>query len=98
MAETATDPVLSLQAGTGSEGLTLEGLLSSGCQEDTMVEHLALRTAIATLDSKEQQILNLRYFHALTQMQTAKILGVSQVQVSRLERRAIETLRHKLLE
>ena len=97
-AETAADPVLSLQAETGNEGLTLEGLLSSGCTEDGLIEHLALRSAIETLDQKEQNVLHLRYFHTLTQMQTAKILGISQVQVSRLERRAIEALRQKLKE
>lgn len=97
-AETASDPVLSLQAETGSEGLTLEGLLSSGSEEDTLVEHLALRTAIRTLPEKEQHLLSLRYYHAMTQTQTAKVLGISQVQVSRLERRAIAQLRRFLLE
>lgn len=97
-AETASDPVLSLQAETGSEGLTLEGLLSSGNEEDTLVEHLALRAAIRTLPEKEQHLLSLRYYHAMTQTQTAKVLGISQVQVSRLERRAIAQLRQFLLE
>ena len=97
-AETAADPVLSLQAETGSEGLTLEGLLSSGCEEDTLVEHLALRTAIRMLPETDQRLLSLRYYHTMTQTQTAKVLGISQVQVSRLERRAIAQLRQFLLE
>ena len=97
VAETAIDPVLSLQAETGADGLTLEGLLTTGNQEDNMVERLALRGAMASLPEKEQQVLTLRYFHAMTQMQTAKLLGISQVQVSRLERRAIEKLRHQLI-
>lgn len=96
VAETAIDPVLSLQAETGSEGLTLEGLLSAGSEEDGLVERLALRAAMTALPEKEQQILTLRYFHAMTQTQTARVLGISQVQVSRLERRAIARLRDAL--
>ena len=98
VAETAIDPVLSLHAETGADGLTLEGLLTTGSPEDSMVERLALRSAMADLPDKEQQVLALRYFRALTQMQTAKLLGISQVQVSRLERRAIEKLRGQLLD
>ena len=98
MAQTASDPVLSLQAETGNDGLTLEGLLSSGSEEEKLVEHLALHAAIRTLPEKEQRLLTLRYYHAMTQTQTAKVLGISQVQVSRLERRAIAQLRQLLLE
>ena len=95
-AETAMDPVVSLQARTGEDGLTLEGLLSEGSPEDGMVEKLALRAAMEQLPEQERQVLALRYYHAMTQVNAARVLGISQVQVSRLERRAIGRLREML--
>ena len=97
-AETAIDPVVSLQSETGDSGLTLEGLLSTGNEEETMLEHIALRHAMKDLPEQEQRVLLLRYYRGMTQMQCAKVLGVSQVQVSRLERRAISRLRDELME
>ena len=96
-AETAMDPVISLQSETGDGGLTLEGLLTAGNEEETMVERIALRTTLRTLPDQEQKVILLRYYKGLTQSRCAAILGVSQVQVSRLERRAIEKLRQALL-
>ena len=95
-AETATEPVISLQAETGQGGLTLEGMLSSGQEEEGVIERLTLRSAIGTLPEREQQVLLLRYYRGMTQMNTARVLGVSQVQVSRLERKALERLRQEL--
>ena len=96
-AETAMDPVVSLQSETGEGGLTLEGLLTVGNEEEIMVERLALHTALGTLPEQEREVILLRYYKTLTQNQCAAILGVSQVQISRLERRAIEKLRQALL-
>lgn len=95
-AETAIDPVVSFQAETGADGLTLEGMLTAGNEEDGMVERLTLRSAVAALPERERQVLVLRYYRGMTQMNTARVLGVSQVQVSRLERRALEKLRREL--
>ena len=95
-AETAAEPVVSLQAETGADGLTLEGMLTTGSEEEGMVERLTLRSAIGQLPEREQQVLLLRYYKGLTQMNTARVLGVSQVQVSRLERRALDKLRKEL--
>ena len=92
-AETASEPVVSLQTETGDGGLTLEGMLTAGGEEEGLVERLALRAAMAQLPQREQQVLLLRYYRGMTQVQTARIIGVSQVQVSRLERRALEQLR-----
>lgn len=97
-AETALDPVVSLHCETGDSGLTLEGLLTAGNEEDKLVERLALRHALKALPEQEQQVILLRYYRSMTQTNCAKILGISQVQVSRLERRAIEKLRAQLLE
>ena len=95
-AETASEPVISLQAETGEGGLTLEGILTGGGMEEGLVERLALRTALEDLPERERSVLLLRYYKGLTQAQSAKVLGVSQVQVSRLERRAVERLRQVL--
>ena len=90
-------PVVSLQAETGTDGLTLEGLITAGNEEEGLVERITLRAALSQLPEREQQVLLLRYYKGLTQMNTARVLGVSQVQVSRLERRALDRLRRELL-
>ena len=90
--EQATDTPESLQLET-SDGLTLEGFLGTDAPEDRMVEQIALREAIDHLPEKERLAILLRYFKGLTQAQTAKIMKVSQVQVSRLERRGLSKLR-----
>ena len=95
-AETAAEPVVSLQAETGADGLTLEGMLTTGNEEEGMVERLTLRSAIACLHEREHQVLLLLYYKWLSQMNAARVLGVSQVQVSRLERRALDKLRREL--
>ena len=61
--------------------------------EDKIVERIALREAIASLSEREQLVIKLRFFHGLTQDKTSKILGVSQVQISRIEKKALENLR-----
>ncbi|MDR0445906.1 MAG: sigma-70 family RNA polymerase sigma factor [Oscillospiraceae bacterium] len=96
-AETATAAPESLQRETGEDGFTLEAILTSSEDEDALVERVALREAIDALPENERLVIGLRYFHGLTQDATSRILHVSQVQVSRLERRAIDKLR-KMLE
>ena len=96
-AETAAEPVVSLQMETGDSGLTLEGILACEGEEDGLVERVTLRAAIGRLPERERSVLLLRYYRGMTQMQTARIIGVSQVQISRLERKALERLRQELL-
>ena len=90
--ELATDTPDSLQQEM-ADGLTLESTLGTEPPEDGLVERIALREAIDQLPEKERMTILLRYFKSLTQEQTARILKVSQVQVSRLERRGLERLR-----
>lgn len=85
----------SLQRETG-DGLTLEGVLGGESPEDGLIERIALREAIDKLPEREKMTILLRFFKGLTQEQAARLLGVSQVQVSRLERRALEKLRASL--
>ncbi len=93
MAETATASTESIQQESGEEGFTLETVLTDGNQEERLIERIALREAIDRLPERERMVIELRFFHGLTQDRTAKILGVSQVQVSRIEKKALEALR-----
>ena len=91
----ATDTPESLQQET-ADGLTLEGMLGTEAPEEGLVERIALREAIDQLPERERMTILLRYFKGLTQDQTARVLGVSQVQISRLERRGLGRLRENL--
>ena len=64
-------------------------------QED-MIDVIELRTAISTLPEREKKVIMLRYFRDMTQAEVARMLGVSQVQVSRIENRIMEGFRKKL--
>lgn len=90
--ELATDTPDSLQRET-EDGLALEGMLGTEAPEEGLVERIAVREAVDSLPEKERMTILLRYFRGFTQEQTARVLKVSQVQVSRLERRGLERLR-----
>ena len=93
MAETATAGPESIQKETGEEGFTLENVLTDTASEDRILERIALNQAISDLPEREALVIRLRYFHGLTQERTARILGVSQVQISRIEKKALGHLR-----
>lgn len=97
-AETATGPAESLQRESGEDGFTLELVLGDYGAEEKLVEHVALRAAIEKLPDRERQVVALRYYHGMTQQSCARVMRVSQVQISRLERRAVELLREYLRE
>ena len=96
MAETATAATESIQRETGEEGFSLENVLTDTESEEIMVEKIALRQAISALPEREATVIKLRFFHGLTQQRVARVLGVSQVQVSRIEKKAIQRLREML--
>ncbi|MBO4937709.1 MAG: SigB/SigF/SigG family RNA polymerase sigma factor [Oscillospiraceae bacterium] len=93
VAETATAATESIQRETGEEGFSLENVLTDTESEEKMVEAIALRQAIDRLPEREAMVIKLRYFHSLTQQRVAKVLDVSQVQVSRIEKKALTKLR-----
>ena len=95
-AESAAAPAESLQRETGEDGFTLEQCLSGESEMERIIERVSLREAIGRLPERERMVIALRYFHDMTQDAAARVLGVSQVQVSRLERRAIGELRELL--
>ncbi len=97
-ADTAVLSVASLQEETGEDGFSLESVLGDEGIEDELVEKLTLRHAIDQLPERERMVILLRFYKNLTQDRVSKVLGVSQVQVSRIERRAVAKLREALTE
>ena len=93
LAETATAATESIQRETGEEGFSLENILTDTESEEKMVEKIALRQAVEALPERERMVIQLRYFHGLTQQRVAKVMEVSQVQVSRIEKKALAMLR-----
>ena len=93
LAETATAATESIQKQTGEEGFSLENILTDTESEEGLVEKIALRQAIEALPEREKTVIKLRYFHCLTQQRVAKVMDVSQVQVSRIEKKALGLLR-----
>ncbi len=92
-AETATGSAQSLENKTGEDGFSLEQVLSVGNPEEDMIEHISLMQAIESLEERDRTVIALRYFHGLTQERVARMIGVSQVQVSRIEKKALKRLR-----
>ncbi|ARC84518.1 RNA polymerase sigma-F factor [Clostridium argentinense CDC 2741] len=71
--------------------------LSEDYEEDTeVIDRIALKEALTKLDLKSRQIIMLRYFKDKTQIQVAKMMGISQVQVSRIEKKVLKIMREKL--
>ena len=65
-------------------------------KEETWVEHLSLSDSMKRLNSREHEIISLRFFSGKTQMEVADLIGISQAQVSRLEKNALRTMRSYL--
>ena len=93
LAESATAATESIHRESGEEGFTLENVLTDTESEDAMLEKISLRQAIDRLSEREATVIRLRYFHGLTQERVSKVLQVSQVQVSRIEKKALAQLR-----
>lgn len=93
VAEMATASTESIQRQCGEDGFSLEDVLTDTQTEDSLVEKISLRQAISNLPERERMVIQLRYFHGLTQERVAKVLEVSQVQVSRIEKKALGNLR-----
>ena len=92
-AETATSAAESIQRQTGEEGFSLEDVLCTDGMEEKLLERMTLQEALKHLGEKERMVIQLRYYHSLTQQRVSEIIGVSQVQVSRIEKKALQQLR-----
>ena len=98
MAETATAGTESIHRELGEEGFSLENILTDTETEERLVEKIALRQAVEKLEERERMVIQLRYFHGLTQERVSKVLQVSQVQVSRIEKKALIHLKELMNE
>lgn len=96
IAETATASIESIQQSSGDDGFTLENILSDTDSEDVFLERISLRQAIDQLPEREATVIRLRYYHGLTQERVARVLHVSQVQISRIEKKALSILKEHL--
>ena len=94
--DSAKYPV-SIYAEIDEDGLTLADKLCSKENNDDYIEKLVLRDLIDKLDEREKKIIYLRYYRDKTQSEIAKELGVSQVQISRLEAKLLERMRKELV-
>ena len=94
--DTAMLPADSLQRPAGEDGCSLEQLLPGEAIEEKIIESVALGDAISQLEPRQQAVIRMRYFRGMTQDKTAAVMGVSQVLVSRLERRALGRLKEIL--
>jgi len=75
--------------------VTIYDLEEKEKREDKILDLIVLKELLETLDEEEKQLIFLRYFADRTQSDVGKIMGISQVQVSRSEKRIIEKLRKK---
>ena len=80
----------------GAPVLLIDKLSEEADESFDIVSKIALKEAINELDTKSKQVIVLRYFKDKTQNQVAKMLGISQVQVSRIEKRVLLAMREKL--
>ena len=79
----------------GSEIRLLDKIEEKEKREDKILDLLVLRQLLETLDGRERQLIYLRYFADKTQSEVGKIMGISQVQVSRMEKKILENLREQ---
>ena len=85
-----------LSALAGEDEKNSAAYLGTEGEEEKIVERLALENSLENLSQRERAIIDLRYRRGLTQVKTAELLGMSQVQVSRAEKKAIESLKTSL--
>ena len=94
-----TDPV-SLYEPVYSDGgdtvCVMDQVRDSKNTDESWLEHIALKEAIAKLNERERHILALRFFQGKTQMEVSAEIGISQAQVSRLEKNAINQIKQDL--
>lgn len=80
----------------GQEMSLMEKVSQADASEERVVDHLLLKELLKNLDKDERKLIYLRYFSEKTQTQVGKELGISQVQVSRMEKKILKNLREKL--
>lgn len=93
----ASQPALSLTPAAGEEG-GREVDIPVESPEEELADRISLQEVLATLPPQDRQLIFLRFFSGKTQSETAKVLGTTQVQISRRERKILQNLRGQLLQ
>ena len=102
MALDSTRPVDSIENAKYTDNKTdktvsiLEQISTGRDEQNEITNRLSIKNLISELNDKEKEIIMLRYYKQKTQMQVSKILGITQVQVSRIERKVLDNMRRKL--
>ena len=100
LAMEATQSPVSLYEPVYSEGgdtlYIMDQVSDKKNKEENWVQHIALHEAMEHLDTRERRIINMRFFECKTQMETAEEIGISQAQVSRLEKNALKSMKKYL--
>lgn len=82
--------------GDSKSVLVIDKLCAEDSGEEKILNELALREAIKNLDMRDREILTLRYYKEKTQSEVARIMGLSQVQISRIEKRVLSSLKKNI--
>ena len=94
---TATEMPVSIYQPVGGSDLTLaETIKSGGAFDEKIVETLAVHSVVELLPSRDKEIIQMRYYENKTQSEIADMLGISQVQVSRLEKKILSKLKEEI--
>lgn len=88
-----SDPVY---AGKGENVRVMDQIADTKNDVDSLIEQFALKEALSNLSQREKEIIMLRYYIGKTQMEVSHEIGISQAQVSRLEKNALENIRKKI--
>jgi len=96
--DSAKMPLSLFEKQDDEDGIELIEKIPSSDDEDGMVDRIMIRGMIDELPTREKKVVLLRFFRDKTQSETAKAIGVSQVQISRIEAKIIKRLKEKLAE
>lgn len=80
----------------GSPVMLIDKISQNSEEDSKVLDRITLKDALSNLDKKSRQVIMLRYFKDKTQVQVAKMLGISQVQVSRIEKKVLKAMKEKL--
>ena len=95
--KTPVNSIYESELGDEDDGISIIDTISNNTDEQTIITNkLAITELINNLNEREKQVILLRYFRGQTQTEVAKIMGVNQVQISRIEKKVLNAMKRKL--
>ena len=95
--KTPVNSIYENELGDEDDGISIIDTISNNTDEQTIITNkLAITELINNLNEREKQVILLRYFRGQTQTEVAKIMGVNQVQISRIEKKVLNAMKRKL--